>query len=89
MVGSPGSGDKELVLADAFNPGDWTEGSYTPANETVPVRAMATEVYCNSRQIKELEYRFAQVQGRLTAQVAQDRRRICDLSARIWSWNSP
>lgn len=74
VVGSPGSGEKELVLADAFNAGDWTEGSYTPANETAAVRAMATEVYCNSRQSKDVEYRFAQVEGRLTVQVAQDMR---------------
>jgi hypothetical protein len=74
VVGSPGSGKKELVLADAFNPGDWTEGSYTPANETTAIKAMAAEVYCNTRQAKELEYRFAQVQGRLTVQVAQDMR---------------
>lgn len=76
VVGSPGSGKKELVLADAFKPGDWTEGSYTPANETEAVKAMAAEVSCSARQAKELEYRFAQVQGRLTVQVAQDMRSV-------------
>lgn len=72
VMGKPGSGKKKLVLADAFNPGQWTEGSYTPANETEPVSAMATEVRCGSRAAKTVEYRFAQVEGRLTAQVAQD-----------------
>lgn len=74
VTGQPGVGSKELVLADAFDAGEWTEGSYTPANQTAATRAMAAEVTCWSRDPKLLEYRFAQVQGRLRAQVAQDMR---------------
>lgn len=74
VVASPGSGRRELVLADAFDPGDWTEGSYTPANETTAVRAMATQVRCRTSRPETLEFRFAQVQGRLMVQVAQDMR---------------
>ncbi|MDO5499511.1 MAG: hypothetical protein Q4F67_07515 [Propionibacteriaceae bacterium] len=74
VMASPGSGKQELVLADAFDRGRWSEGSFTPANETDAIRAMATTVDCYTSQPRMLEYRFAQVQGRIVVQVAQDMR---------------
>ena len=64
-----------MLLDDAFNPGYWKTGSYTPANETKPVAdAMAIEVGCETkaREPQYIEYRFSQVHGKLTVSVAQD-----------------
>lgn len=75
VVSSPGSGKQVLLLADAFDKGQWEEGSYTPANETAAVKnAMAISVRCTDDRLKPLEYRFAQVRGKITVQVAQDMR---------------
>lgn len=62
------------MLSDAFSEGDWTAGSYAPANETTAVDAMAVEVDCYTRQPQQVEYRFAQVRGQLAVEVAQDMR---------------
>lgn len=65
-----------LLLSDAFDKGEWTEGSYTPANETATVNnALAYKMYCRSNaSVQWVEYRFAQVTGRLHVAVAQDMR---------------
>lgn len=75
VVASPGVTRQVLLLSDAFDPGEWTEGSYTPANEPAPVNnAMALQLSCTSRSVQVVEYRFAQLTGRVAVQVAQDMR---------------
>lgn len=71
---TPGATIQTLTLADAFTRGDWKSGSYTPANETRSVDAMAVEVPCSSYGKKQIEFRFAQVKGKLKAEIAQDMR---------------
>lgn len=74
-MATPGASRQVLLLSDAFDKGDWTEGSYTPANETETVNnAMALKLYCGDRSIEWVEYRFAQMTGRIQVQVAQDMR---------------
>lgn len=71
--GSNGSGppilgeeDRELVLADAFAAGQWTEGDHTKVGETQTQPALALEVAC--RPAKDggdiLQFRFSGAQGR-------------------------
>lgn len=74
VAASPGVGKQVLVLSDAFDAGEWTAGSYTPANETAAVDAMATSVDCYTDELKPVEFRFARVEGTLLVQVAQDMR---------------
>lgn len=74
-MATPGASRQVLLLSDAFDKGEWTSGSYTPANETAAVNnAIALSMYCNTRTIQWVEYRFAQVTGRIQVQVAQDMR---------------
>lgn len=65
----PVSGTRTLTLADAFNPGDWTEGSFTPTNQPA-MQAMGAKINCYSDEV--IEYRFSRASGQLVVSVAQD-----------------
>lgn len=75
VVANPGERRQTLLLSDAFDKGEWVEGSYTPANETTTVNnAMAVDIYCGSKTVKSIEYCFAQMTGTIQIAVAQDMR---------------
>lgn len=65
----PVTGTRTLTLADAFDPGDWVEGSYTPTNQS-PLQAIGVGVGCYSDEL--VEYRFSRATGSMTVSVAQD-----------------
>lgn len=60
---------RTLVLADAFSPGKWTEGSYQPAGTATHLQAMAAKLYCSD--VAVMEYRFAPTVGTFRVDVAQ------------------
>lgn len=66
-----GTGTRILTLADVFEPGQWTEGSYQPAGAANQIQAMGVSLYCGSED-QTMELRFNGQTSKLVANVAQD-----------------
>ncbi|CCH78832.1 hypothetical protein BN12_350038 [Nostocoides japonicum T1-X7] len=64
---------RNLTRDDIFNPGDWVEGSYAPADTGKQQPAMEVSVTCSSSSSdpESMEMRFSQYSGTLTAELAQ------------------
>ncbi len=65
---------RELLRADAFDPGDWEEGSHQIAGKSEQIQAMAATLGCSGGNMEQIEFRFAETTGTLKVDVAQDMR---------------
>lgn len=68
---TPGA-ERKLTRADAFSAEYFEERSFQPVGRANEVQALGATANCNSSLARELEFRFAENQGDLTFEVAQE-----------------
>ena len=68
---TPGA-ERRLTRSDAFSAEYFEERSFQPVGRGNEVQALGATANCNSSWARELEFRFAENQGDLTFEVAQE-----------------